>query len=121
MPRRQGPGLSLAEWLVLCLVSQEPVHGFALAALLAPEGDVGMVWRVQKGEVYRAAQRLERLGLITAEDKEIQPLGAAPVPAVRYAGGRPGRPGLAVPAGGPSPGCPLGAAAQAGPVGPGRD
>ena len=70
MPRRRGPGLSLAEWLVLCLVSQEPVHGFALAALLAPDGDVGMVWRVQKGEVYRAAQRLERLGLITAEDKE---------------------------------------------------
>jgi DNA-binding PadR family transcriptional regulator len=65
MPRRQGPGLSLAEWLVLCLVSQEPVHGFALAAWLAPDGDV----------VYRAAQRLERLGLITAEDRQYSRLG----------------------------------------------
>jgi DNA-binding PadR family transcriptional regulator len=70
MPRRHGPGLSLAEWLVLCLVSQEPTHGFALAALLAPDGSVGMAWHVQKGEVYRAVQRLERLGLITAEDRQ---------------------------------------------------
>jgi DNA-binding PadR family transcriptional regulator len=70
MPRRHGPGLTLAEWLVLCLVSQEPVHGFALAALLAPDGGVGMAWHVHKGEVYRAVQRLERLGLITAEDRQ---------------------------------------------------
>ena len=75
MPRRHGPGLSLAEWLVLCLVSQEPAHGFALAALLAGDGEVGMVWHVQKGEVYRAVQRLERLGLIAAEDKQYSRLG----------------------------------------------
>jgi PadR family transcriptional regulator AphA len=75
MPRRHGPGLSLAEWLVLCLVSQEPVHCFALAALLAPGGSVGMVWHVHKAEVYRAAQRLERLGLITAADKQVTSLG----------------------------------------------
>ena len=75
MPRRQGPGLSLAEWLVLCLVSEEPVHGFALAARLAPDGDVGMIWHVQKAVVYRAAQRLERLGLITAEDRQYSRLG----------------------------------------------
>jgi len=44
------------------LVSQEPAHGFALAARLAPGGEVGMAWHVRKGEVYRAGQRLERLG-----------------------------------------------------------
>jgi len=75
MPRRQGPGLSLAEWLVLCLVSEEPVHGFALAALLAPDGEVGMAWHVRKAVVYRAAQRLERLGLVTAEDRQHSRLG----------------------------------------------
>jgi len=75
MPRRHGPGLSLAERLVLCLVTQEPVHGFALAALLAPDGDVGMAWHVQKGEIYRAVQRLQRLGLITAEDRQYSRLG----------------------------------------------
>ena len=75
MPRRQGPGLSLAEWLVLCLVSEEPAHGFALAARLAPDGDMGMIWHVRKAVVYRAAQRLERLGLITAEDRQYSRLG----------------------------------------------
>jgi DNA-binding PadR family transcriptional regulator len=69
MPRRRGPELSLAEWLVLCLVAEEPAHCFALAALLAPDGSVGMVWHVQKTEVYRAAQGLERLGLIMAEGR----------------------------------------------------
>ena len=75
MPRRQGPGLSLAEWLVLCLVSEEPTHCFALTAMLAPDGSVGMVWHVRKAVVYRAAQRLERLGLITAEGKQVTSLG----------------------------------------------
>jgi DNA-binding PadR family transcriptional regulator len=75
MPRQQGPGLSLAEWLVLCLVAEEPAHCFALAALLAPDGSVGMAWHVQKAVVYRAAQRLERLGLITAEGKQVTSLG----------------------------------------------
>lgn len=73
--RRHGPGLSLAEWLVLCLVSEEPAHGFALAILLAPHGSVGMVWHVRKAVVYRAVQRLERLGLIAAEDKQHSRLG----------------------------------------------
>ena len=70
MSRRRGPGLSLAEWLVLCLLAEEPAHCFGLAALLAPEGSVGIVWHVQKTEVYRAAQRLERLGLIMAEGRQ---------------------------------------------------
>ena len=74
-PGRQGPGLSLAEWLVLCLVSHEPMHGFALAAVLAPDGEVGMVWHVRKAVVYRAAQRLEQLGLVTAEDRQYSRLG----------------------------------------------
>jgi DNA-binding PadR family transcriptional regulator len=75
MPLRHRPGLSLAEWMVLCLVSVEPAHCFALAALLAPNGSVGMVWHVQKTEVYRAAQRLERLGLVTAADKQTTSMG----------------------------------------------
>ena len=32
MPQQRGPGLSLAEWLVLCLVSEKPMHGFAIAS-----------------------------------------------------------------------------------------
>ena len=37
---RDSP-LSLAEWLVLCLVCEQPTHGFALAALLSAEGEMG--------------------------------------------------------------------------------
>ena len=51
MPAHRGPGLSLAEWLVLCLVSDEPSHGFAIAGLLARDGSLGRVWHVQKAVV----------------------------------------------------------------------
>ena len=75
MPQQRGPGLSLAEWLVLCLVSEKPMHGFAIASLLAEDGSLGRVWHVRKAVVYRAAQRLEELGLIVASGKQPSSLG----------------------------------------------
>jgi DNA-binding PadR family transcriptional regulator len=56
--------LSLAEWLVLCLVREEPIYGLILVGLLARDGPLGQVWSVPKAVVYRALQRLEVLGLI---------------------------------------------------------
>ena len=56
--------LSLAEWLVLCLVREEPTYGLILVGLLARDGPLGQVWSVPKAVVYRALQRLEVLGLI---------------------------------------------------------
>lgn len=56
--------LSLAEWLVLCLVREEPTYGLILVGLLARDGTLGRVWSVPKAVVYRALQRLEALGLI---------------------------------------------------------
>ena len=59
------PGrLSLAEWLVLCLVREEPTYGLVLVGLLARDGSLGQVWSVPKAVIYRALQRLEALGLI---------------------------------------------------------
>jgi DNA-binding PadR family transcriptional regulator len=58
-----GQRLSLAEWLVLCLVREEPTYGLVLAGLLARDGSLGQVWSVPKAVVYRALQRLEALGL----------------------------------------------------------
>jgi DNA-binding PadR family transcriptional regulator len=80
MPRQRGPGLSLAEWLVLCLVSERPMHGFALAGLLAEDGSLGQIWHVRKMVIYRAAHRLERLGLIMACDRQHSSQGAARIP-----------------------------------------
>jgi DNA-binding PadR family transcriptional regulator len=56
--------LSLAEWLVLCLVREQPTYGLVLVGLLARDGTVGQVWSVPKAVVYRALQRLEAIGLI---------------------------------------------------------
>ena len=75
MPQQQGPRLSLAEWLVLCLISEGPTHCFAIAGLLAHDGSLGQVWHVHKQVVYRAAQRLEQLGLITVSEKQPSRLG----------------------------------------------
>ena len=50
MPQQRGPGLSLAEWLVLCLVSEKPMHGFAIAGLLAEDA----AWAGSGMEVRRA-------------------------------------------------------------------
>lgn len=75
----RGPGqprLSLAEWLVLCLVSETPTHGFAIARILAGDGELGHVWRVPKPVIYRALQRLETLELVATV--EVQPSNTGP-------------------------------------------
>jgi len=70
------PRLSLAEWLVLCLVREGPAHGFAITRILAADGELGQIWRVPKPVVYRALQRLETLGLLAIV--EIQPSSTGP-------------------------------------------
>lgn len=64
------PEMSLPEWLVLTILSQHAAHGFAVAQLTAPGGDLGRVWQVPKAVVYRAIGRLLDAGLITAEGTE---------------------------------------------------
>ena len=62
--------LSLAEWLVLCLVCEEPRHGFAIARILGREGSMGRIWRVPKPVIYRALQRLEHLGMVRTAEQQ---------------------------------------------------
>ena len=57
-PNAGGHRLSLAEWLVLCLVREEPTYGLVIAQLLDRDGSLGQIWSVQKGSVYLALQRL---------------------------------------------------------------
>jgi DNA-binding PadR family transcriptional regulator len=71
------PRLSLAEWLVLCLVCEAPSHGFALARTLSEDGELGKIWRVPKPVIYRALQRLEDAELVATV--ELQPSNAGPV------------------------------------------
>jgi DNA-binding PadR family transcriptional regulator len=62
--------LSLAEWLVLCLVREKPTYGLVIAQLLDRNGRLGQIWSVPKGSVYLAVQRLELLGLVETVGKE---------------------------------------------------
>ncbi|MCW2542099.1 MAG: PadR family transcriptional regulator [Frankiales bacterium] len=58
------PQLSLAEWIVLALITEQPSHGFAIAAITSDSGELGRVWQVPRPIVYRAAGRLIDLGLV---------------------------------------------------------
>ncbi len=80
MSARQAPALSLTEWLVLCLASEGPTHGFAIARLLSSQGELGQVWRVPKPVIYRGLARLEQLGLVRTVGE--QPTNLGPVRSV---------------------------------------
>jgi len=54
----------LTEWVVLGLLAEAPAHGFALARLLTPGGDVGRVWSASRPLTYRAIDQLAADGLI---------------------------------------------------------
>lgn len=73
-PTEEHP-LSLSEWLVLCLVCEQPRHGFAIARLLEHEGSLGKVWRVPKPVIYRALQRLEQLALVRTTEQQASSQG----------------------------------------------
>lgn len=77
MPGAGSRGLSLAEWLLLCLVREKPSHGHALAVLLDRKGSLGQVWSVPRGALYRDLQRLELLGLIRTTGERQASLGPA--------------------------------------------
>jgi len=62
--------LSLAEWTVLALLREQPAHGFAIAQLTAPGGDLGRIWRIPRPVVYRSLGRLVEAGLIMPESVE---------------------------------------------------
>jgi PadR family transcriptional regulator AphA len=66
----EQPSLSLPEWVVLGVVCEQPTHGFAIAQLTAPHGELGRAWQVQRPIVYRALSRLAVGGLIAAESVE---------------------------------------------------
>jgi DNA-binding PadR family transcriptional regulator len=75
MTSPEEQSLSLSEWLVLCLVCEQPRHGFAIARLLEAEGSLGRVWRVPKPVIYRALQRLEQLGLVRTIEQQASSQG----------------------------------------------
>jgi len=66
----EQPSLSVPEWLVLAILDQQSLHGFAVAQLTAPDGELGRVWHIPKAVIYRAIGRLLEAGLIAPEGTE---------------------------------------------------
>ena len=64
------PSLSLPEWLVLAILGQQPLHGFAVAQLTAADGEFGRIWQIPKAVIYRAIGRLQEAGLVVPAGTE---------------------------------------------------
>ena len=62
--------LSPGEWAVLGAVGEGPTHGFAIAQLLAPGGELGRVWTMRRPLVYQALRKLDQMGLIEKRGTE---------------------------------------------------
>lgn len=65
-----SPPLSLAEWVVLAVVAEQPTHGFPIAQLTASGGELGRIWHIPRPVVYRSMSRLAEAGLITEDGLE---------------------------------------------------
>src|ERR1700754_1556213 len=62
--------LGLAEMVVLAVVDERPIHGFAVSALTGRDGELGRAWHLPRPVVYRAINRLLEADLIRAEAVE---------------------------------------------------
>ena len=70
MNRTTEEQLLLGEWACLGILYQAPAHGFAIAARLKREGDVGRVWSLSRPLTYRSLEQLAERGYIRAVGQE---------------------------------------------------
>ena len=68
MGRASQDELLLGEWACLGILYPAPSHGFAIAARLKPDGDIGRVWSLSRALTYRSLDQLTVRALI-------QPIG----------------------------------------------
>ena len=62
--------LLLGEWACLGILCAGDSHGFAIAARLKPEGDIGRVWAMSRALTYRALDQLTARGYVAATGEE---------------------------------------------------
>ena len=70
MGRDRDDELLLGEWACLGILYQGPTHGFAIAARLKPDGDVGRVWSLSRPLTYRSLEQLTQRGHARAVGEE---------------------------------------------------
>jgi DNA-binding PadR family transcriptional regulator len=64
------PDVALAEPVCLALVAEGATHGWAVAGLLAPDGEVGRIWGLSRPLTYRALDQLVVAGLVQRAGRE---------------------------------------------------
>jgi PadR family transcriptional regulator AphA len=69
--KRSPDNLLLGEWACLGLLYAVPSHGFAIAAQLRPDAEVGRIWSLSRPLTYRSLDQLVERGLI-------RPVGSEP-------------------------------------------
>lgn len=52
------------EWAVLALLCEQPAHGYAIAATMAPDGEVGEIWSLSEQLTYKTLRTLQTLGYV---------------------------------------------------------
>lgn len=62
--------LLLGEWACLGILYSGPTHGFAIAARLKPEGDIGRVWSISRALTYRSLEQLSTRGYLRPVGEE---------------------------------------------------
>ncbi len=70
MGRANEQQLLLGEWACLGILYPRPTHGFAIAARLKPDGDVGRVWSISRPLTYRCLEQLADRRYIHAVGEE---------------------------------------------------
>jgi PadR family transcriptional regulator AphA len=68
--KRSPDSLLLGEWACLGLLYGVPSHGFAIAAQLRPDAEVGRVWSLSRPLTYRSLDQLVERGLVTTVGSE---------------------------------------------------
>jgi DNA-binding PadR family transcriptional regulator len=70
MQRSEPHDLLLGEWACLGVLYSAPMHGFAVAAQLAPGAGIGRVWSLSRPLTYRSLDQLEARGCIAPISQE---------------------------------------------------
>jgi DNA-binding PadR family transcriptional regulator len=73
---RRKQDLLVGEWAVLALLCERPLHGYAVHATMAPDGDLGRIWSLGQPLTYRTLDVLRSLGLV--EVAAVKPGARAP-------------------------------------------
>lgn len=61
---RRKQELLVGEWAVLALLCEGPAHGYAIAAAMAPDGEIGRIWSLGQSLAYRTLTVLNSLELV---------------------------------------------------------